>query len=101
MAYPPSYYPISNKTMFHHVNWTWAPPGANGNLCERCGTHCFCAAEAGLLPKTRGALAAVHAVTALEAVQEAVQEAAQEAVVAPQYVLQDGIAAILQYDTEE
>ncbi len=97
MAYPPSYYPISNKTFFHHVNWTWAPPGAKGNTCEHCGTHCFCAAKKGLLPKTRSANAALQAavVHAVAAPQPVV---VQEAAAVLQDVLPHGIAAILEYD---
>jgi hypothetical protein len=80
--------------MFHHVNWTWAPPGDKGNVCETCGSHCFCTAKLGLLPKTRSALATAnvqhqHAAAAEHAPQ---QHAEQQAVA-------DGIAAILQYDS--
>lgn len=77
--------------MFHHVNWTWVPPGGKGNVCERCGSHCFCTAESGLLPKTRSAVAATNA---------AQQLPVQQAVAPSQDGQQDGIAAILQYDSD-
>lgn len=95
MAYPHSYYPIANKKMYHHVNWTWAPPGAKGNICERCGSHCFCAAEAGLLPKTRSSSVAVQQEP--DAVEEQQQpDGVQEPAEAPL----DGLAAILQYESD-
>jgi hypothetical protein len=81
--------------MFHHVNWTWAPPGCKGNVCEHCGTHCFCTAKLGLLPKTRSTLATAN----VQQQQHAAGPAEQQAVAAPQDALQDGIAAILQYDS--
>jgi len=71
--------------MFHHVNWTWAPPGSKGNVCERCGTNCFCAAEAGVLPRTRGS---------------AKNEAVTAATNGHPFVLADGLAAIMQYDSD-
>jgi hypothetical protein len=83
--------------MFHHVNWTWAPPGCKGNVCERCGSNCFCTAKLGLLPKTRSALAAANAAQMNAAAQ---MHAVQQAVVAPQDEQLDGIAAILQYDSD-
>ncbi len=54
-------------------------------MCERCGTNCFCAAEAGVLPRTRGA-----------AKNEAVTAAAN----GHAFVLADGLAAIMQYDSD-
>jgi hypothetical protein len=90
MAYPPSYYPIANKAMFFHVNWTWAPPGTRGNVCELCGSHCFCAAKAGLLPKTRsGSMSA----SVEQPVRLAVEQPVQQAV-------QDSLELILQYDSD-
>jgi len=64
MAYPRDHYPVHNNGMYHHVNWTWAPPGAKGNVCENCGTHCFCADVVALLPRTRSAAAAAAAAAA-------------------------------------
>ena len=81
--------------MFHHVNWTWVPPGGKGNVCERCGSHCFCTAESGLMPKTRSAVAAANA-----AQQLPVQQDLNPAVAPPQEGQQDGIAAILMYDSD-
>ena len=54
MAYPPNYHPIKNYAMFTCSNWTWASPGARGNICDQCGTDCFCDAKNGLLPRKRG-----------------------------------------------
>jgi hypothetical protein len=98
MAQPPSFYPVKNKTCFFHVNWTWAPPGTQGNICEQCGTHCFCAAKQGLLPKTRSALVAVHPQVVVEQQGLAIEHdaVALESVAAPL----DGLAAILQYDSD-
>jgi hypothetical protein len=107
MAFPPTFYPVTNKTMFRHVNWTWAPPGAQGNVCVRCGSNCFCAAEAGLLPRTRSAHAdpnsvmfqAVDAADTAEANQDT--EVAHASSAAAQVEMQDGIMAIMQYDSDE
>ena len=74
MAYPPSYHPIKNISQFRSGNWMWAPPGARFNVCDHCGTHCFCDAEEGLLPRTRGAAvggAGVAAVAPMGAVAAA------------------------------
>ncbi len=73
--------------MFHHVNWTWAPPGTKGNMCERCGTNCFCVAEAGLLPKTRAAA-------------KNIANADSDGVYVAPAVLPDGLAAIMLYDSD-
>jgi hypothetical protein len=74
-------------------------------MCEHCGTHCFCAAQKGLLPKTRSGIAALQiaAVHAVAAPQAAAPQAlaVQEPAAAPQNIPQDGIAAILQYDSDE
>ena len=96
--------------MFHHVNWTWVPPGGKGNVCERCGSHCFCTAESGLLPKTRSAVAAAKAAQQLPVQQNLnplvahpqlpVQQDFNPAVAPPQEGQQDGIAAILMYDSD-
>lgn len=75
--------------MFRHVNWTWAPPGSKGNVCERCGTNCFCAAQQGLLPRTRGA-----------AKNEAAKQVVAAVVNENPVVLADGLAAIMQYDSD-
>ena len=82
--------------MFFHVNWTWAPPGTRGNVCELCGSHCFCAAKAGLLPKTRSAIAAASA-TQQHAVEQPVQLAVEQPV---QQAVQDSLELILQYDSD-
>ena len=104
MAYPPSYYPIKNYTMFNIGNWRWAAPGDDGNRCERCGTHCFCAAEKGQLPRTRNsgqraAAAAASAAAAAAAVAEAIEHV-EVAIADDAVVQQDGIAAILMYDSD-
>ena len=122
MAYPHSYYPIKNYTMYRSGNWRWAAPGDVGNRCERCGTHCFCAAEEGELSRTRNlgkrsaaaAVTAAAAVVAAEAIDnfagaaEAIDAAAgayeavaNEAVAENAAVQLDGIAAILMYDGDE
>ena len=120
MAYPHSYYPIKNYTMYRSGNWRWAAPGDVGNRCERCGTHCFCAAEEGKLSHLRnlgkGAAAAVVAaaddVVAAEAIDNvagaaAIDAAARARAVANEAVAEnaavqlDGIAAILMYDSDE
>ncbi len=88
MAYPPSYHPIKNFTQFRYGNWTWAPPGARGNVCDNCGTHCFCDAKEGLLPRKRRAVVApavVDTATPVAAdagVADAVVDAASPAVAA-------------------
>ena len=104
--------------MYRSGNWRWAAPGDVGNRCERCGTHCFCAAEEGKLSHLRnwgkGAAAAVvaaaDAVVAAEAINNvagaaaidaAARAVANEAVAENAAVQLDGIAAILMYDSDE
>ena len=99
MAYPPSYHPIKNLTQFRSGNWTWAAPGARGNVCDFCGTHCFCDAEEGLLPRTRGAAAGLAAPVALAA-NAAAPAAAPAVVNVVEDVEFEGIVALLAYDDE-
>jgi hypothetical protein len=106
MAYPPSYHPIKNLTQFRSGNWTWAPPGARGNVCDNCGTHCFCDAKKGLLPRKRRAVvdvvdaappAAAEAAPAV--VDDATPPAAADAAPAVlENVEFEGILALSAYD---
>jgi hypothetical protein len=96
--------------MFNIGNWRWAAPGDDGNRCERCGTHCFCAAEKGQLPRTRNsgkraaaaaaASAAAAAASAAAAAVAEVIELDELAVADDAIVQQDGIAAILMYESD-
>jgi len=115
MAYPPSYYPIKNLTQFRSGNWTWAPPGDRGNVCDYCGTHCFCDAKKGLLPRKRGAVvgvagvvypavahaAVLHIHAAAPAVVDAAAPVAAVAAVVEDVapaVVDEGILALLAYE---
>jgi hypothetical protein len=77
------------------VNWTWAPPGSKGNVCERCGTNCFCAANEGLLPRTRSTVKN-------QAMKQSSDGVANENPVVNEgpVVLPEGLAAIIQYDSD-
>ena len=100
MAYPPSYHPIKNLTQFRSGNWTWAPPGDRGNVCDFCGTHCFCDAEEGLLPRTRGAAAGLAAPVAALAANAAAPAADAAAPAVVEDVEFEGIVALRAYDDE-
>jgi hypothetical protein len=97
----PAYrYPVKNLASFTHSNWTWAAPGTKGNVCDCCGTLCFCIATAGLLSRTRSQTKKITALVDVVAPQDAYPQDAALQVATPQVTMQDGIAAFLQYDSE-
>jgi hypothetical protein len=69
-------------------------------MCERCGSHCFCAAVLGLLPKSRSAAAIANSAQQQMVEEDLAASQDVQAVAAPQDELQFGIAAFLEYDSE-
>jgi hypothetical protein len=71
-------------------------------VCDYCGTHCFCEAKKGLLPRKRGAVVASPVAAAPAVVDAAAPVAAVAAPavvedVAPA-VVDEGILALLAYE---